>query len=150
MQKITPFLWFKDSAEEAANFYVSVFKNSKITGIMRYGDAGPGTKGDVMAVNFEIDGENYTAFNGNPQYQFNHAVSFFVRCEDQAEIDYFWSALTDGGAEVACGWLTDKFGLTWQIAPENIGELISKPEAMKAMMTMKKLDIATLEAAGKS
>jgi predicted 3-demethylubiquinone-9 3-methyltransferase (glyoxalase superfamily) len=150
MQKITPFLWFKDSAEEAANFYVSVFKNSKITSIMRYGDAGPGPKGDVMLVNFELDGDTYTALNGNPQFQFNHAVSFFVHCEDQAEIDYFWSALTAGGAEVACGWLTDKFGVSWQVAPENIGELISTPAQMKAMMTMKKLDIAALKAAGES
>jgi predicted 3-demethylubiquinone-9 3-methyltransferase (glyoxalase superfamily) len=151
MQKITPFLWFKDNAEDAANFYVSVFKNSKIVNIMRYGDAGPGPKGDVMLVNYELDGGTFTALNGNMQFSFNHAVSLFVNCEDQAEIDYYWQALTaDGGSEVACGWLTDKFGFSWQIAPKNIAELIHTPAQMQAMMKMTKLDIATLEAAGES
>jgi predicted 3-demethylubiquinone-9 3-methyltransferase (glyoxalase superfamily) len=151
MQKITPFLWFKDNAEDAANFYVSVFKNSKITTVMRYGDAGPGPKGAVMLVNFELDGGTFTALNGNTEFSFNHAVSLVVHCDDQAEIDDYWQALTaDGGSEVACGWLTDKFGFSWQITPKNIGELIRTPAQMQAMMKMKKLDIATLKAAGES
>ena len=151
MQKITPFLWFKDNAEEAANFYVSVFKNSKILNVLRYGDAGPGPKGEVMLVNFELDGGTFTALNGNPEFSFNHAVSLFVSCEDQDEIDHYWQALTaEGGSEVACGWLRDKFGFSWQIAPKNIGELLRTPPQMQAMMTMKKLDIAKLEAAGES
>ena len=152
MQKITPFLWFKDNkAEEAANFYVSIFKNSKILEVLRYGDAGPGQKGDVMLVTFELDGETFNALNGNIEFSFNHAVSLFVSCENQDEIDYFWQAFTaDGGSEVACGWLTDKFGFSWQIAPKNIAELLRTPAQMQAMMKMMKLDIATLEAAGES
>jgi len=151
MQKITPFLWFKDNAEDAANFYVSVFKNSKIVEVIRYGDAGPGPKGEVMLVNYELDGVTFTALNGNPEFPFNHAVSLVVHCEDQAEIDHYWEVLTaDGGSEVACGWLKDKFGFSWQITPRNISELIRKPAQMKAMMKMMKLDIATLEAAGES
>ena len=151
MQKITPFLWFKDNAEEAANFYVSVFKNSKILNVMRYGDTGPGPKGSVMLVNVELDGVTLTALNGNVDFPFTHAVSLVVHCDDQDEIDYYWQALTaDGGSEVACGWLKDKFGFSWQITPENIAELIRTPAQMQAMMKMKKLDIATLEAAGES
>jgi predicted 3-demethylubiquinone-9 3-methyltransferase (glyoxalase superfamily) len=151
MQKITPFLWFKDNAEDAANFYVSVFKNSKILNVMRYGDSGPGPKGSVMLVNVELDGGTLTALNGNVDFPFTHAVSLVVHCEDQDEIDYYWQALTsNGGSEVACGWLKDKFGFSWQITPENIAELIRTPAQMQAMMKMKKLDIATLKAAGES
>jgi len=144
MPKITPFLWFNDNAEEAANFYLSIFKNSKITNVKRYGEAGPGPAGTVMVVEFELDGQVFTALNGGPHFKFNEAVSFVVRCKDQGEIDYYWDALSVAG-EGQCGWLKDKFGLSWQIVPENIGELLSTPGAMKALGTMKKLDIAALK-----
>jgi predicted 3-demethylubiquinone-9 3-methyltransferase (glyoxalase superfamily) len=145
--RITPFLWFNDNAEEAVNFYMSIFKNSKILDVKRYGEAGPGPKGSVMVIAFELDGQEFTALNGGPHFQFTEAVSFVVKCEDQAEIDFYWDALTAGGGEVQCGWLKDKFGLSWQVVPKNIGELIGTPAAMQAMMTMKKLDIATLKRA---
>jgi predicted 3-demethylubiquinone-9 3-methyltransferase (glyoxalase superfamily) len=151
MQKISTFLWFMNNrAEEAANFYTGIFKDSKILKVVPYGDAGPGPKGEAMLVSFELNGQEFYALNGNPQFEFNHSVSLFVPCKDQAEIDHFWSALTAGGEEVACGWLKDKFGLSWQIVPENIGELIATPAGMKAMMGMKKLDIAALKAASTS
>lgn len=149
MPKITPFLWFDNNAEEAVEYYLSVFPNSRRTGELRAGDAGPGPKGSIVTISFELDGQPFTALNGGPDHKFNEAVSFFIHCKDQAEIDYYWSKLVDGGAEIACGWLKDRFGLRWQIVPENIAELLRPPAAMRAMMTMKKLDIAALKAAAK-
>lgn len=154
MQKIVTFLWLKDQAEEAANLYVSIFKNSKITSTIRYGDAGPGPKGDVMLVNFTLEGQEYVALNGNPQFPFNHSVSLYVKCESQQEVDTLWEKLlAGGGKEVACGWLTDKFGLSWQIVPQKMIELLQDKDpaksqrVMKAMMNMIKLDINALQAA---
>ena len=142
--KITPFLWFDSNAEEAVDFYVSVFPNSKKTG----GLTGP--DGKAVTVGFELEGLKFTALNGGPHHTFNKAVSFVVSCKDQAEIDYFWEKLTaDGGQEVQCGWLDDKFGLSWQIVPEDIFHLLKHPKAMQAMMQMKKFIIADLEAAAK-
>jgi predicted 3-demethylubiquinone-9 3-methyltransferase (glyoxalase superfamily) len=153
MQKITPFLWFDTQAEEAANFYVSIFKNSKILNIARYGDAGPGPKGSVMTISFELDGHEFTALNGGPQFKFTEAISFTVICKTQEEVDDFWKKLTDGGQEVACGWLKDKYGLCWQITPEIVPKLLSDPDpqkadrVMQAMMKMKKIDIQALQRA---
>ena len=153
MQRITPFLWFDDQAEEAANFYVSVFKNSKIKEISRYtGEEPLGEKGSVMTVAFELDGEEFVALNGGPRFKFTEAVSFVVNCETQEEIDYYWEKLTaDGGEEVQCGWLTDKFGLSWQVVPTKISEWARGgagfQRVMKAVMPMKKLDLAALQAA---
>jgi predicted 3-demethylubiquinone-9 3-methyltransferase (glyoxalase superfamily) len=152
--RITPFLWFDQNAEEAAEFYVSIFPNSRRMGDLKSDLDNPNLppKGKPVTVSFELDGLRYTALNGGPAHagQFNEAISFVVSCETQAEIDNYWTRLTaDGGAEIACGWLKDKFGLRWQIVPANIGELLSKPKAMQAMMQMKKLDIAALEAAGR-
>jgi predicted 3-demethylubiquinone-9 3-methyltransferase (glyoxalase superfamily) len=154
VQKITPFLWFDTQAEEAARFYVSVFKNSRIGQIARYGDAGPGSKGQVMTVTFELDGVHFTALNGGPHYKFTEAFSLQVDCADQAEIDDLWERLTAGGGEPGpCGWLKDRFGLSWQIVPDIMGQLIGGDDpaksqrAMQAMMQMGKLDIAALEAA---
>ncbi|AFL87901.1 hypothetical protein Terro_1595 [Terriglobus roseus DSM 18391] len=142
--KITPFLWFDGNAEEAVDFYLSVFPNSKKSG----GLTGP--DGKAITVAFELEGLKFTALNGGPHHKFNKAVSFVVQCKDQAEIDYYWEKLTsDGGQEVQCGWLDDKFGLAWQIVPENIGSLLKHPKAMQAMMQMKKFVIADLEAAAK-
>lgn len=155
MKKITPFLWFNGNAEEAARYYVSIFKNSKILGSSRYGDAGPGPKGSVMTVHISLDGEEFIALNAGPDYQFNPAVSFMVSCTTQKEIDDMWKKLSAGGKEVACGWLTDKFGLSWQITPPRLLELINDPDpkksarVMKAMMQMVKIDIAAIEAAYK-
>ena len=150
MPKITPFLWFDKNAEEAVDFYLSVFPDSRKTSELRAGDAGPGPKGSIITVGFELQGQPFTALNGGPQYQFNEAVSFAVHCQDQAEIDHYWTKLAGGGGtEIACGWLKDRFGLCWQIVPVNIGALIKHPKAMQAMMGMKKLDIAALEAAGR-
>ena len=133
MQNITPFLWFDNQAEEAANFYVSVFKNSKIKQISHYGDAGPGPKGSVMLVAFEINGQEFMALNGGPQFKFTEAVSFVVHCKTQDEVDYYWEKLTaDGGATSQCGWLKDKYGLSWQITPDMLLELINDPDAAKA------------------
>jgi predicted 3-demethylubiquinone-9 3-methyltransferase (glyoxalase superfamily) len=147
--KITPFLWFDTNAEEAVEFYLGVFKNSRKLGEMRVGDAGPGPKGSVLTASFELDGQVFTALNGGPHFKFNEAVSFVVRCEDQAEIDEYWAKLTaDGGKESQCGWLKDKFGLSWQIVPRDLGKLLCKPAQMKALMGMVKLDIAELERAG--
>ena len=154
MPKITPFLWFENQAEEAATFYVSVFKNSKITRVTRYGDAGPKPKGTVMTVDFELDGQEFTALNGGPEFKFNEAVSFTVNCKTQQEVDEFWRKLTAGGGqEIECGWLKDKYGLAWQITPTILTELIGDPDPQKAnrvmaaMMKMKKIDIATLKRA---
>src|SRR5713101_908154 len=132
MQKITPFLWYANQAEEAMNFYVSVFKNSKVLGLTRYGDDGPGPKGSVMTAAFELEGQKFTALNGGPQFKFNESVSFVVNCEKQEEIDYFWEKLSsDGGQEVQCGWLKDKFGLSWQIVPTVLPELLQSGDPKK-------------------
>ena len=154
MQKITPFLWFDDKAEEAANFYVSIFKDSKIGGITRYGDAGPGPKGSVMTVSFQLAGQEFTGLNGGPHFQFTEAVSFVVNCETQQELDYIWEKLSAGGKEVQCGgWLKDKFGLSWQVVPSALLEMLKDNDprksqrVMQAMMQMKKIDIAALRQA---
>ena len=154
MQKIVPNLWFDTEAEEAAEFYVSLFDDSKLLGVVPYGEAGPGEPGTVMVVNFQLLGQEYVAINGGPQFPFTEAVSFEVRCQDQEEVDRLWDALTaDGGQEVQCGWLKDKYGLSWQIVPERWVELAAAPDkakvdaAMKAMLGMTKLDIAELERA---
>ncbi|MDT4969516.1 MAG: hypothetical protein QOJ64_4253 [Acidobacteriota bacterium] len=156
MQKITPFLWFDDKAEEAANFYVSVFKNSKVTTVTRYGDAGPGPKGSAMTAVFQLEGQEFIALNGGPHFKFTEAVSFVINCDTQEEIDYFWSSLSEGGAESQCGWLKDKYGLSWQVVPSILGQLFSSkdPEqsqrVMKAMLQMKKMDIKTLKDAAEA
>ena len=151
---ITPFLWFDTNAEEAANFYVSIFPNSRLVSELLNNIDDPNIvpkKGKPLTVSFELDGLRFTALNGGPMYKFNEAISFVVSCQSQDEIDSYWSKLTaGGGAEVACGWLKDKFGLSWQIVPANIAELLKHPKAMQAMMTMKKLNIAELERAGQS
>ncbi len=156
MQKITPFLWFDGKAEEAANFYVSIFKNSRILNITRYGEAGPGPKGSVMTVVFELDGEQFIALNGGPQFKFTEAISFSVNCKTQGEVDEFWEKLSQGGEEGPCGWLKDKYGLSWQINPTILGEMLqdSNPEkskrVMEAMFKMKKIDIHGLQRAYES
>jgi predicted 3-demethylubiquinone-9 3-methyltransferase (glyoxalase superfamily) len=153
MQKIVPNLWFDDQAEQAAEFYCSIFKNSRIVNISRYTDAGPGEPGSVMVVDWELDGQRFTGINGGPQFHFDEAVSFLITCEDQDEVDYYWEKLTEGGEESQCGWCKDKFGLSWQVNPAGMEELFSDPDpsraerAMKAMFEMKKLDIAALKAA---
>ena len=154
MQRITPFLWFDGQAEEAAKFYVSVFKNSKIKQITHYtGEELPERKGQVMTVSFELDGQEITALNGGPQFKFTEAVSFVINCDTQEEIDYYWEKLTaDGGEEVQCGWLTDKYGLSWQVVPTKFFAEWIKDEAglervMHELMQMKKLDLATLKKA---
>jgi predicted 3-demethylubiquinone-9 3-methyltransferase (glyoxalase superfamily) len=156
MQKITPFLWFDNQAEEAMNFYVSIFKNSKVGTISRYGDAGPGPKGSVMVASFELDGVKFTALNGGPHFKFTEAISLYVDCETQDEVDYFWGKLTSGGgAPSQCGWLKDKFGLSWQIVPSALPKLLSDPDrdkanrVMQAMLQMQKIDVGKLEAAAK-
>lgn len=156
-QKITTFLWFDDNAEEAANFYVSIFKNSKVLNTTRYGEAGPGPKGTVMTIAFQLDGKEFAALNGGPQFKFTEAISLVVHCQTQQEVDYFWEKLSEGGQKVECGWLKDKFGLFWQITPDILLELLQDSDTqksqrvMKAMMKMKKLDIEGLKqaAAGK-
>lgn len=157
MQKTTPCLWFDTQAEEAANFYTSVFKNSRILNVARYGAVGPGTEGTVMTVTFSLDGQEYVALNGGPYFTFDEAISFQVNCETQDEVDYFWNTLTEGGEESQCGWLKDKYGLSWQIVPTALIELVSHPDpeksqpAMKAMLGMRKIDIAAVQrAAGES
>jgi predicted 3-demethylubiquinone-9 3-methyltransferase (glyoxalase superfamily) len=153
MQKITPFLWFDNQAEEAARFYVSVFANSRLSGVSRYGDAGPGPKGSVMVVPFELDGQQFIALNGGPQFKFTEAVSFVVNCKTQEEVDYFWEKLSEGGSKVQCGWLKDKYGLSWQVVPTILGELmqdkdpVKTKKVMQAMLQMKKIDIAELKRA---
>ena len=149
--RITPFLWFDNNAEEAVEFYLSIFKNSRRLDVMHAPADNPSTsRGTVLVVSFELDGQQFTAINGGPNHPFTDAVSFVVRCESQEEIDYYWSRLTHSGAEVACGWLKDKFGLSWQIIPADIAQLLSHPNAFQAMMQMKKLDIAALESAVQS
>jgi len=151
-QRISPFLWFDTRAEEAANFYCSIFKNSKVGQVVKYGDVGPGPKGQVMIVTFELDGQQFTALNGGPRFKFDEAISFVVNCETQEEIDYYWEKLSaDGGLESQCGWLKDKFGLSWQIVPAIIGELMGSGDAqksgrvMQAVLQMKKLDLQTMK-----
>ena len=154
MQKITPFLWFNDNAEEAVNFYVSVFPHSKIVKVARYGDAGPGPKGQVMTMAFELDGQHFTALNGGPQFPFTEAISLVVNVENQKELDDIWNKLLQGGGKpVQCGWLKDKYGLSWQVVPTVLGELVADKDAekakrvMQAMLKMVKLDINELKQA---
>ena len=152
-QRITPFLWFDTEAEEAMNFYVSIFKNSKTGMITRFGDTGPGPKGSVMTASFTLDGQEFVALNGGPQFPFTEAVSFMVNCDSQEEVDYFWDKLSAGGKEVQCGWLKDKYGLAWQIVPTEFFEMISNgtqdqaDRVMTAMMQMVKMDLAKLKQA---
>jgi predicted 3-demethylubiquinone-9 3-methyltransferase (glyoxalase superfamily) len=147
--RITPFLWFDANAEEAVDFYCGIFKNSRrLSELRNTGDA-PGPKGGVLTIAFELDGQKFTALNGGPNFNFTEAISFVVRCDTQDEVDYYWSRLTAGGSEIQCGWLKDKFGLSWQIVPAQLSELLRHPRAMQAMMKMKKLDIAELERAGR-
>ena len=149
--RITPFLWFDQNAEEAVDLYLSVFKNSRRISQMRNTGDAPGPKGGVLVVSFELDGQRFTALNGGPMFKFNESVSFVVRCDSQDEIDHYWTKLTaDGGSESQCGWLKDKFGLSWQIVPARLQQLLKHPKAMQAMMGMKKLDIAELERAATS
>jgi predicted 3-demethylubiquinone-9 3-methyltransferase (glyoxalase superfamily) len=153
MQKITTFLWFDNQAEEAANFYTSIFKNSKIGKISRYGDVGPGPKGSVMVVSFQLEGQEFTALNGGPVFSFTPAISLLVNCQTQAEVDELWEKLSAGGNKDRCGWLKDRYGLSWQIVPTKLSELMSDPDpkkanrVMQAMLQMDKLDIAQLERA---
>ena len=153
MQKITPFLWFDGKAEEAANLYVSIFKNSRIVSVRRYGEAGPGPKGTVMMVTFEIEGQAFTALNGGPQFTFTPAISFFVNCETQQEVDELWEKLSEGGKPLQCGWLNDKYGVSWQIIPKALIEMLNDPDpakasrVMKAMMQMIRIDINGLKQA---
>jgi predicted 3-demethylubiquinone-9 3-methyltransferase (glyoxalase superfamily) len=153
MQKITPFLWFDKEAEEAMNFYVSIFKNSKVKGVTHYGEAGPGPAGTVVTASFELDGQEFVALNGGPNFKFTEAVSFVVNCETQAEVDEFWEQLSAGGKTVQCGWLKDNYGLSWQIVPTALPRMLTDkdPEKSKrvfnAMMKMVKIDIAALQRA---
>jgi len=153
MQKITPFLWFDSQAEEAANFYVSIFKNAKIVTVTRYDDeaskAAGRPKGSVMTVAFQLEGQDFVALNGGPVFKFTEAVSFVVNCETQQEIDYYWNELSKGGDPKAqqCGWLKDKYGLSWQIVPTELPKLLNNPDAMKAMLQMKKIDVEALKKA---
>jgi predicted 3-demethylubiquinone-9 3-methyltransferase (glyoxalase superfamily) len=153
MQKITPFLWFDGKAEEAMNFYVSIFKNSKVVSISRCGEAGPGPKGSVMSATFQLDGQDFFALNGGPQFTFTEAISFFVNCETQADVDELWEKLSAGGEKSRCGWLKDKYGLSWQVIPSVLGKLLQDqdPEkskrVMMAMMQMTKIDIQGLQQA---
>jgi predicted 3-demethylubiquinone-9 3-methyltransferase (glyoxalase superfamily) len=153
MQKITPFLWFDDQAEEAMNFYVSVFKNSKIVSVSRYGEGGPRPKGMVMIATFQLNGQEFMALNGGPEFKFTEAISLFVDCKTQEEVDYLWEKLSDGGEKGQCGWLKDKYGLSWQIVPSALGELMNDKDSekskrvMEAMLKMTKIDIAELKRA---
>ncbi len=153
MQKIVTFLWFNDNAEEAMNFYVSIFKNSKVVGVTRYGDAGPGPKGKVMTATFQLAGQEFYALNGGPHFKFTEAISLFVNCETQQEVDELWEKLSAGGQQSQCGWLKDKYGLSWQIVPKILGKLLGDKDAkkansvMQAMLQMKKIDIKGLQQA---
>jgi predicted 3-demethylubiquinone-9 3-methyltransferase (glyoxalase superfamily) len=153
MQKITPFLWFDDTAEEAMNFYVSVFKNSKILSVTRYGEGGPGPKGTVMSVTCQLDGQEFFALNGGPLFTFSPAISFFVKCQTQQEVDELWEKLSEGGEKQRCGWLKDKYGVSWQIIPDALGQMLQDKDAkkskgvMQAMLQMNKIDINGLKQA---
>jgi predicted 3-demethylubiquinone-9 3-methyltransferase (glyoxalase superfamily) len=155
MSKITPFLWFDNNLDEAIKFYTSVFKNSKVLFDVKYGNAGPGPKGTTMTATFELEGQKLMALNGGPMFKFTEAISLFVSCDNQEEIDYYWENLSAGGSKSQCGWLKDKFGLSWQIVPANLGQLLHNTDPQKAgnvmqtMLKMSKLDIAVLENAGK-
>jgi predicted 3-demethylubiquinone-9 3-methyltransferase (glyoxalase superfamily) len=146
-RRITPFLWFDSNAEEAVEFYLGIFKNSRRLGQMIAPDGGPAPSGAILTITFELDGQKFTALNGGPTFQFTEAISFVVRCDSQEEVDYYWSELSAGGRENQCCWLKDKFGVSWQIVPVRLPELIKNPKAMKAMLQMTKPDIATLERA---
>ena len=153
MQKIIPFLWFDGKAEEAMNFYVSIFENSKVVSVTRYGEAGPGPKGTVMSATFQLEGQEFFALNGGPMFTFSPAISFFVKCETQPEIDEQWEKLSAGGEKQRCGWLKDKYGVSWQIVPPVLGEMLSDKDAerskrvMQAMLQMDKIHIETLRRA---
>lgn len=153
MNKISPFLWFDTQAEDAARFYTSIFPNSRILEVTRYGDAGPGPKGSLMTVRFELDGQQFIALNGGPQFRFNEAVSLSVDCQRQEQVDYFWDRLSAGGEESQCGWLRDRFGLSWQVNPSALGKMLGDPDpaksqrVMQAMLGMKKIDVAGLQKA---
>ena len=153
MQKITPFLWFDNNAEEAMNFYISIFKNSKVSGVSRYGDAGPGPKGTVMVAGFELDGQKFTALNGGPLFKFTEAISFVIDCKNQEEVDHYWYKLSEGGEESMCGWLKDKYGLSWQVVPDKLIELMQDEDpkkagnVMQAMLQMRKIEISELKKA---
>jgi predicted 3-demethylubiquinone-9 3-methyltransferase (glyoxalase superfamily) len=148
--RITPFLWFDSNAEEAVEYYLTVFKNSRRLDEVRNTDGKQASKGSILTIAFELDGQKFTALNGGPHFKFTEAVSFVVRCDTQEEVDYYWSRLSAGGTESQCGWLKDKFGLSWQIVPARLPDLIKHPKAMEAMMKMVKLDIAELERAAQS
>lgn len=156
MQKITPFLWFDGKAEEAMNFYVSIFKNSKIVSVSRCGDHGPGPKGSIITGTFQLEGQQFMALNGGPMFQFSPAISLFVHCETQAEVDELWQKLSAGGEKQRCGWLKDKFGVSWQIIPSILGQLLGDKDAakskraMEAMLQMDKIDIAKLKQAAEN
>ena len=156
MSRITPNLWFDTQALEAAEFYVSVFPNSRIVRVMHYGEAGPREAGLVLTVDFELDGQRLTAINGGPEYTFDEAISLLVECADQAEVDYYWAALSEGGEESRCGWLKDRYGLSWQVAPTELETLLADPDAgraqraMTAMLEMRKIDLAGIRAAAES
>jgi len=151
MQKIAPFLWFDGNAEEAMNFYVSLFKNSKVGKVTRYGEAGPGPKGSVMSATFQLEGQDFYALNGGPQVKFTPTISFFVNCEAQEEVDALWEKLSAGGRKDRCGWLQDRFGVSWQIIPSVLGKLLGDPDpekskrVMMAMLQMDKIDIKRLQ-----
>ena len=153
MTKITPFLWFNNNAEEAMMFYVSIFRNSKVGTVTRYGDAGPGPKGQVMSATFELEGQQFMALNGGPVFSFTPAISLYVNCETQDEVDELWEKLSAGGSKDRCGWLKDKFGLSWQIIPSALGRLLADKDAqksqrvMQAMLRMDKIEIAALQEA---
>ncbi len=153
MQKITPFLWFESQAEEAAKFYVSIFENSKVKKVTRYGEGGPGPSGTAMTVEFELNGLEFIGLNGGPHFKFTEAVSFSVACKSQKEVDYYWEKLSEGGEEGRCGWLKDRFGLSWQVNPTVLGEMLGDKDpakakrVMEAMLKMDKIDIPTLKKA---
>jgi predicted 3-demethylubiquinone-9 3-methyltransferase (glyoxalase superfamily) len=153
MQKITPFLWFDNQAEEAMNFYVSIFNNSKVGNVTRYGEAGPGPKGSVMSATFQLEGQDFFALNGGPKFHFTPAISLFVNCETQQEVDELWNKLSAGGRKDRCGWLQDKYGLSWQIIPSALGKMLGDKDlakskrVMQAMLQMDKIDIAALQRA---
>ncbi len=153
MPRITPNLWFDLEGQDAAEFYVSVFPNSEITNVTYYGDAGPRAAGTVMTVDFLLDGQEYTAINGGPEFRFTEAISLLVNCADQDEVDYYWTKLSEGGEEGQCGWLKDRYGLSWQVCPVGMAEVLNHPDkaraqlAMRAMLGMKKIDVAALQAA---